>query len=125
MSDFGVNIKITNNTGVTLHNDAEHTYTDGSSWETPPPALIESGTSVNLRINDDEASRGARGQVSYFGIFGPFTFSYDCYGSCPVMSSNGAHGPGIGGWSSSGHPLNLEFTFEPTTVPSRISPTEK
>jgi len=113
MANFGVYIQISNNTGVALG----YVGSDAGSCSpcTAPPS-IPSGGQGTVHFDDPCFSEGAEGTVYYLALIDGKMRKYAWYGSCPVVGSNEASGPGIQTWTGpSGHPTNITVYIDQNT----------
>jgi hypothetical protein len=113
MANFGVYFEITNNLGHDLSyvgSDLDDATYDG------PQTVPSNGQATEVHLDDPYPSEGASGTVYFIAQLKGVIRKYAWYGSCPVMSSNSASGPGITTWTgSSGHPTVINISIDANT----------
>jgi hypothetical protein len=117
MSDFGVNFYITNQIGAPLYffgyNIPDPTFTSFS-----PPAQVPDNASQQLvRFSNITDLEGAEGTVYFLAMVNGQCRQYTWFGTCPLIGSNAASGPGITNqpiptW---GHPTDVYITVTEQT----------
>ncbi len=122
MANFGVYIEITNNTGAPLG----FMRADSGSCSpcNAPPTIPSDGRQYEVHFDDPCFSEGAEGTVYYLAKIDNQMREYAWYGSCPVVGSNNASGPGIGNWTGpGGHPTRISVFINAQTPGWTLWPT--
>jgi hypothetical protein len=117
MADFGVYFMITNTmTGSDLKYVSSNL--DGATYD-GPQTIPADGQQHQVHLDDPFPSEGAAGTVNFMATVNGQMRQYSWYGSCPVVASNEAHGPGIQSWTGPrGHPNYIYIVIGVNTPPA-------
>jgi hypothetical protein len=114
MPDFGIYIRIVNNTGQPLN----FMKADAGNCSSPcdaPTTIPSDGKEYTVHFNDPCFAVGTQGTVHYLAKFKGEMRAYVWSGACPMFEKNEAKGPGIVSWKEKGHPTNIMVMLDPDT----------
>lgn len=113
MADFGVYFMITNMTG----SDLSYSHSDlNDAMYAGPQTVPADGQQHEVHVNDPFPNEGATATVYFLANIQGHMRQYAWFGSCPVIQSNQAYGPGITSWTgASGHPNHIFITINENT----------
>lgn len=114
MADFGVYFMVTNTmTGCDLKFAGSNL--DGATYDGPQSIPADSQPH-QVHLDDPFPSEGAAGTINFVATVNGQMRQYSWFGSCPVIQSNEAHGPGIQSWiGPSGHPNRIFIVINENT----------
>jgi phospholipase C len=114
--DFGVYFQITNQLPVPLYFWKFVSAEAGCCTYSGPSSVPNDGQPHQVQLNDPCAGRGAEGTAYFIAEVDGVVRQYAWYGNCPVWSSsNGASGPGVSAFNTSGHPLTVAVSVDTDT----------
>lgn len=114
MPDYGIYIRIINNTGQPL-NFIKAKAGNCSLPCDAPTTIPSDGKEYTIHFNDPCFAQGTEGTVYYIARINGEMRTYAWFGSCPMFDPNEAKGPGIVSWEEKGHPTTIVVVLDADT----------